>query len=311
MAASDFIQLNPGSGGDKLAVDVNATVGHQRVKMQFGEPGLPVDVTLTNPLPGEIVGRASGEGAKVTNGGLDVNIQDQHTRAFDLAFAQSIATPTTSSADTVAGAYTVTLTSTVGFVDGISVQLNSGAGDFFRAQQVGAPAGSVITLDTPIDKVFLSGSTVLGLSENMNVDGSVTPSTFQFGPIGTSIEVDVTRLIGYIQDATVMDDGKFGGNGILTNGVVMQKYRDATSDSDHYWNAKTNGDLALIGYDFMYTPAAPGGSYGARFRISYGGQSKHGVTIRLAASDYLTLIVHDDLTVLEEFKIMVQGHLVE
>ena len=51
MAASDFIELNSGSGGEKLAVDTNATVSHQRVKVQFGEPGLPADVTETNRLP--------------------------------------------------------------------------------------------------------------------------------------------------------------------------------------------------------------------------------------------------------------------
>jgi hypothetical protein len=258
-----------------------------------------------------ITGEASGETTKVTNGGLDVNIQDQNTRALDLEFARSITTPTTITADTVVGEYTVTLTSTTGFVDGVHVQVNSGSGEFFRARQLGAPAGSVVTLDTPIDKIYSSGATVLGLSHDMNVDGSVTPVKFQFGPIGTTLSVDITRILGYIQDATSMDDSKFGGNGVLPNGVVMQKYRAATGDFDHFWNVKSNGELALLGFDFQYADKAPSGSFGARFRLTYAGPSKHGVTIRLQPSDYLVLTIQDDLSVLEDFQVMGQGHIVE
>jgi hypothetical protein len=109
-----------------------------------------------------------------------------------------------------------------------------------------------------------------------------------------------------------MDDSKFGGiTGSLTKGVVLQKYRDATSDFDHIWNVKSNSEVAGLGYDFFYTTAAPSGSYGARFRISYGGPSKHGVTLRLESSDYLVIFVQDDLTPLEKFTVVAQGHVVE
>lgn len=51
MAASDFIQLNPGSGGDKASADTILTVKHPRVKMQFGETGSATDVSATDPMP--------------------------------------------------------------------------------------------------------------------------------------------------------------------------------------------------------------------------------------------------------------------
>ena len=254
----------------------------------------------------------SGETVKVTNGGLDVNIQDQHTRALDVDFVQAAGTPTTLSADTVAGAYTMTLTSTTGFVDGVGVGITTGTGGYFFAHQNGAPAGSVITVDTPIDKAYLSDATVLPLTHNMNVDGSVTPSIFQIGPVGDTFEFDVTRILAYLQDGTSMDDGKFGGNGALPNGCVLRRYNDLTSDYTHFFNVKTNGDMALLGYDFTYTDKPPGGtSHGARWRLTYGGPSKHGVTIRLKNSDILEIVIQDDLTVLEAFKMVAQGHVVE
>ena len=241
---------------------------------------------------------------------LDVNIQDQHTRALDLNFALSIATPTDLSVATAIGDYTATLTSVTGFVDGALIQINHN-GTFYRGHQVGAPAGNVITLDTPIGEVFDIGDVVLGLTHDMDVDGSSTPVGFQIGPIGDDIEVDITRITAYLQGATAMDDAKFGNLPALTTGCILRRYNDLTSDYTNYWNIKTNADMALLGYDFVYTPAAPAGSNGARWRLTYGGQDKHGVTIRLLNSDYLEFLVQDDLTTLEVFSVMAQGHLVE
>ena len=77
------------------------------------------------------------------------------------------------------------------------------------------------------------------------------------------------------------------------------------------WNAKTNGELALIcASDFYYTDKAPAGQNGARFRNTFSGQDKHGVTIRLAPGETLELVVQDDLTLLSVFNMMAQGHFV-
>lgn len=307
MAASDFIQLNPGSGGDKLAVDVSATVSHQRMKLQYGEPGLPTDVTATNPLPGEIVGRASGEGVKVTNGGLDVNIQDQNTRSLDLFFVTDLAASTTPSVAISIDDVSITLTSTTGFASGVMVKIEEGD-TFYYGTQLGAAVGSVITLDTPVDSDFTTAAIITPTSNNMAVDGSVTPVVFKINPPGDTIIMDVVRIIGYIQDGSVMDDGKFGGLTALTNGCYMRK-----SDGiiQNYWNVKSNGELALLGYDLSYSDAAPGGSYGARFRVTYAGQDKHGVTIRLDPDERLELVVQDNLTGLEVFHVISAGHVVE
>lgn len=49
--AADDIQLNTGTGGDKLAADEIGAKKHQRMKCQFGDDGSATDCSHTNPLP--------------------------------------------------------------------------------------------------------------------------------------------------------------------------------------------------------------------------------------------------------------------
>ncbi len=242
-----------------------------------------------------------------SNGALAINIQDQHSRALDLFFINST-NETTLSADADPDDMTITVTSTTGFVDGASVGVFGGVGTFYFGQQIGAPAGNVITLDTPMDVQHLSGSPVIVGSRHLNVNGSVTTQVFQIGPIGTIIEVDITRITGYLQAGSAMDDSKFGDiAGGLTDGVVL---RVNNGDMQNIWNVKTNGEFGLLCFDSAYTPRAPAGSEGFRFRNTYAGPSKHGVTLRLEVNDTLEVLIQDNLSTLEEFLMMAQGHVV-
>jgi hypothetical protein len=241
-------------------------------------------------------------------GQLAVNVHDQTTRSIDFKFGKlDNLTTTTVQADPED--MTLTLTSTTGFVDGTVIGVFDGVDPeiFYLGTQIGAPAGNVITLDTPIDMTLTSGSDVAGSSVNMAVDGSSTTQHFQIGPVGAGSTqiVDITRIMGHILDSTVMDDGKFGGIAALTNGIVL---RHNNSVIHNVWNVKTNADLALICYDVRYADNAPGGQYGLNFRNTYAGQSAHGVVIELQPGDFLELLIQDDLTGLDEFTMMAQGH---
>lgn len=255
-----------------------------------------VDAVITSPLE--------------SNGALPVNIQDQHSLALDLRFIQAQGAPTTLTVQADPEDRTLTLASAAGFVAGSVVGLFTGGGIFYFGKQVGAAAGSVITLDTPIDKIFtIAATTVLRASDNMAVDGSGTTQIFQVGPVGvgTAIEVDVTRILGYIQSDSAMDDALFGNLTALTNGIVL---RHNNTVIDNIWNVKTNGDLGLLCFDAQYTDKAPAGSFGYRFRNTYAGPSKHGVTIRLQPGDTLEVLLQDALQGLEVFSMMAQGHIV-
>ncbi len=254
-----------------------------------------------------LAGSAFAQGY-VSSTRADVSIQDQHTRALDARFVTVVGAPTTLRDDTIVDSQTITLFDATGFVDGTYVGVTSNDGRFMFATQLGAAAANVITLDSPVDQVYLAGSTVLNTSYDMAVDGSGVAKVFQIGPIGQDIEVDITRILGYMVDTESMDDSEFGSLTALTNGCVL---RQSNGTEQNIWNVKTNGDLALLGYDLTYPSKPPAGKNSMRFRITYAGQDKHGVTIRLEASDILEFIIQDNLTGLEVFNMMAQGHIVE
>lgn len=243
------------------------------------------------------------------NGAIPVNIQDQHTKALDLRFIQALATPTTISAQAVPEDLTIDVVSTTGFVDGVTVAVVTADGKFYFGQQVGAVAGNTVTLDTPIDQRFLAGSNCFPANHHMNVDGSSTTQIFQVGPVGvgTGISVDITRIMGYIQGDSAMDDALFGNLAALTNGIVL---RVNNEEMKNVWNVKTNGEIGLLCYDSAESLRAPAGSFGFRFRNTYAGPAKHGVTLRLEPGDTLEILIQDDLGGLEDFQMMAQGHIV-
>ena len=76
----------------------------------------------------------------------------------------------------------------------------------------------------------------------------------------------------------------------------------------NYWNIKNNGEIGEMCYDKNYDDKAPAGLYGLTARLTFGGQSKIGVVIRLTEGEELQLVVQDDLTGLESFRIMAEGH---
>ena len=245
--------------------------------------------------------------AKVTNGGLDINIQDQHTRAMALKFSQAAGAPTTLSVAAAIDDQSITVVDPALFTPGLLVGIFDNAGNFYFGEAISNGVNPVV-LDTPIDAVFAIGSNVIASSTHLNVNGSVTPQTFAIGSSGSSITVDITRIMGVISTSASMDDGKFGGLDPLANGCVL---RHVNGRNLNLWNVKTNGDIALICFDATYSTKSPAGENGFRFRNTFAGQSKHGVTLRLEPGDTLELIVQDDITGNTDFQMMAQGHEVE
>lgn len=256
-----------------------------------------------------IVDKLTGKSVSVErNGGMAVNIQDQHTQIFDILFEQTTNTTTLSSAASK-GDKTLTLTSVTGFEDTKEVILLAADGVII-ANQVGAASGNDINIDTPLPYDIASDTVVFSAIVNMNVDGSSTSQSFKIGPIG-STSVDVTNIAGVIQDATAMDGGTFGGLTALTEGIVFRHYDSSEDTFINIWNAKTNGDLKLISKgNADYDDKGKSGSYQFNFVYELSGQENHGVTIRLDEGDYLEILIQDDLTGLTFFQILMMAHLV-
>jgi hypothetical protein len=243
-----------------------------------------------------------------SNGAVPVNIQDQHTLALDLNFLRSL-NATTLTSDASPDDRVLNVTSVTDIAAGTVIGLGAGTGAFYFGTVVSVST-LALTMDTLIDSEFLSASTVVIVADkhlNTVAGSAATPIIYQIGPIGPAIVVDITRIMGTIIDDVAMDDGKFGGIDALTNGIALRLNNGVISN---HWNAKTNGDLGLICFDSAYTDKAPAGENGFRFRNTYAGPSKHGVTLRLMAGEILEILIQDDLTGLTDFQMMAQGHVV-
>jgi hypothetical protein len=166
-----------------------------------------------------------------------------------------------------------------------------------------------LTLDTPLDADFTIDAGCSEESPDLNVNGSITPVEFTMGPLGLAngVEWDITRIIGTITDDVPMDDGRFGGATALTKGIV---FRHVDGRTKNLFNIKTNSDIAEKMYELEYSDKAPAGLYGLHFRHTFSGVDKAGVVVRLTSTlnDTFSLIVQDDLTTLNHFHLIAQGH---
>lgn len=160
-----------------------------------------------------------------------------------------------------------------------------------------------ITVDRPIDHDFPLGALGRIVSTQMNVDGSVTPVIFSVRA-GT-IPTDITRLMIGITDNLAMDSSKFGGIAALTKGLV---FRVLNSYQKTVFNFKSNGQIKNYSFDAEYDDKAGAGLFGFYSRISFGGDDKHGVVLRISGTDVLQWVVQDDLTALSSLNVTAQGH---
>lgn len=248
-------------------------------------------------------------------GGQDVNVQDQTTPPIDSLFAQQVSNFTLA-VDTIAsgiGVLQYEFTASPGH--GLAVTspkkeillLDTIGNRSFFAEVVDV-AGDVITVDRPIDHVFPS-ATALGriVTTQMAVAGSLAaPQIFTIR--AGQLRADHVRFIMTMLDGTSMDDGKFGGLGPLLNGLV---FRILNGFQKTIFCFKTNGEISQFCYDTKYPDKAPAGQFGFGARISFGGQDKHGVVLRLGENDVLQWIVQDPLQELDSLKISAQGHEVD
>ena len=246
-----------------------------------------------------------------TNGGLAVNIQDQHSRAFDVFFAQDVGSPTTLTIDAVLDAYTISVTTGHGLVQGDFFVMFDSVGQRGWTGIVITVAGdNTVNVDRPVSFAFPSATTVVQQRTiEMNVNGSITPQTFSVG--GSLLaELDITRLMIQITTDTTPAWDEFGDITISPTfrGVQCRLVNGETVD---LWNAKTNGEFANLMYDMTIYEGGVGLTVdGIAGRMTYAGQNKHGVTLRIGADEGVEVIIQDDLTSLSSFRMIAAGHFV-
>jgi hypothetical protein len=243
-----------------------------------------------------------------SNGAVPVNVQDQASPPIDSLFAQSqslfsLAADTTASTISTLY-YKFTAAPGHGIISGEEIILLDEAADRSFIASVISVVVDDIEVDRPIDHVFPSATT-LGrvILTNLNVDGSITPQIFS-ARAGQNPS-DFVRFLITMTDDSSMDDSRFGGLPALTRGLV---FRIVNGFQRTIFCFKTNQEIKQFCYDVEYSSRAPAGFFGLSSRITFGGQSKHGVVLRIGAGDVLQWVVQDDLTGLDTIRISAQGH---
>jgi hypothetical protein len=245
-------------------------------------------------------------------GGLDVNVQDQMTNAIILPMAQLLGSTSLSIA-AVVDESEITLDSVVGVSAGNHVRIIDTDNDWFYFGTILSLTGSVAALDTPLDHNYSEGSEVTYSNTNMAVDGSTTPVSFllRTGSPSISTEIDITRIVIICQCESAVSLNTFGDiSGGLTKGLV---FRESNGVKNNILNIKTNADLVGVAYDFtVFEATNPAqGIDGFSFRLTFAGQEKMGVVIRVTATGQLEMIVQDDLSSLVSLYCTLEGHEVD
>jgi len=245
-------------------------------------------------------------------GSLDVFVQDQHTPII-LAKMSIVDVETTINAQVSIDDKVITVADGTGFLVGQYLSIFTPISNRFYVAYILSISTNDITLDTPLDFPYTVGSFVTGGRTNMNVDGSSTPVIFGLRNTDQAIGVtaDITRIMMTILSDTAPAYDEFGDiTGGLTNGVVIRRVDGVTRNISNF---KTNGDIAGTTFDVSLADAInpQQGQNGYVARLTAAGQDKMGVTIRLAPGEDLQIIIQDDLTSLQSFEIVAQGHEVE
>jgi hypothetical protein len=244
------------------------------------------DITqYPSPIPIETSNRGSR--------GVAVFVQDQTTESLDIpflldrgAFAVNGDTTRDSRFFNATAGHSIAVGEIIELADSVT---------FMQAKVLGVIVDA-IEIDTPINHVYLDGASGTRSTGDMRVDGSVTPQVFTILPLAGQAG-DLTRVILRIESGSAMDYTKFGSLAALTNGCVLRVKR-SNGDFRNQVNFKTNGDFIEKAYDNIPQAKSGGGGFGLVSRLTYAGQSKHGVTIRIDGDlgEEWQLVIQDDLS---------------
>lgn len=229
-----------------------------------------------------------------------------------IPFLRTLSNPTLA-VDTVVDSRNITLTAGHGLTSpaslGLIMELADAAnGSFFIQAAITAVVGDVITLDSPVNRIYAAASSLVAVSsDEMAIDGSVTPVIFKVLPFSLQ-QGNISRVLLEMRDASDMDFTTFGGLPILDNGVVL-RVNNGDGTFRHLHNFKDNGDIIEAAFDHSFLEAKGGSTRGFTSRITWGSESKHGAVIRLDGTlgQGLELIIQDDLTGLLRMHWTAQG----
>ena len=212
-----------------------------------------------------------------------------------------------------ADSYEIEVADPTGFSVGDQVRIIEVAQGYYHVAQILGLTGSIATMDTPLVRSYGAGSSCTCSNKNINVDGSVTPMSYKLrtGAPSISNPIEITRIMFQCITTDTVTLNEFGNIPALEKGIVI-RYTDANGPKNLF-NVKTNGELAAISYDLsVFSSGFFGtGTGGFASRITFAGQNKMGVVLRIPQDGNLEALVQDDLTGISSLQIIAEGHVCE
>ena len=245
---------------------------------------------------------------------VDVNVQDQTSPSLIIKFNR-VTNETSLAAAVNIDDRIISVVDATGIIENSYLIIFSGDDDRYFICSVTGVSGTDISVDSPLDFAFSSGSNVHVATTDLSVDGSSTPVVFGIRGSGeteaVNVAIDITRVVFSCIADSAVDYSLFADISKLTNGLVL---RHRKLDSKYnIFNVKSNREIAGIMYDFDILSASnpAQGVDGFKGRLTFAGQNKIGVVKRLRPGEDLEVIISDDLSGITEFEMIAEGHVVE
>jgi len=266
----------------------------------FKSENVNARIQAINEVTGEI------ENINSFGGALNITAGLVHKAMVNEYFIRDLGVDTTLAAEASADAKSITVVSGAGFSIGNLIKAGITAVQEVGIITITDVVGNVITLDRPIAQTLPIGTAVKKVENDMvSLVGTLAnPAIYELAP-PPGIIWQITRLLITMADNLVMDDGKFGGIPALTNGITGVVNTSAGRIAN-ITNWKTNSDIMSDAFTVEYNDKAPAGEYGLRGEWSF---EDAGIIAELDGdnSEYLRILVQDDITANTSFKIKAQG----
>lgn len=143
---------------------------------------------------------------------------------------------------------------------------------------------------------------VAGATKDMAVDGT-TPVEYSYT---ATVPTLINRALLYYKDGGTWTEVKFGSLTALTNGLLLAVHRNGAVILDLLdgFPIKNNGDLSRVCYDNDIRSIGSGEAYQPA-RYTFG---KAGQPLLLRKNDSIVMTVQDDIQLITEMYVMVQGY---
>lgn len=256
--------------------------------------------------PGGIVGNAGGP-YSTFKGALDIHNTDLHNVIInDYIHAHDISTTLVAAVNK--GDTDIDVVDASGFAVGNFIHLGPDIETIEPIHpEITAITVNNIELDRPLDNDYVNGTPIVKAIVDLKTTAGTlaAPISYKYFPQAGRIE-HIHRIISSMTHGAAADDSLFGSIAALTNGVVFRAQINGVLGTFTNW--KANRDFILDMYDVIYSDKAGPGLFGTRARGSF---SELDVAIVLDQSqgDFLEILIQDNLTTLNSFRIKVQGHL--